>query len=213
MSVFKKSSLALSTPAPAPLPAANPQALVSLGGRKLHPDLKLFLDQKLFSLAAFHEALDQKDPNKIAILAGEAMIGFSEATGANDGSRINQIQYTTGGHSGDSWCMDYQQTRIGYAELALGVRSLLFLSGLCTAVWAKTPERCRISVGSQQPGDLLVYEHGTLITGHVATFVSPAPQPGSVLTTEGNCANAVRRNARPLLASGDLHLLGILRSF
>lgn len=99
---------------------------------------------------------------------------------------ISLFQSTVSRPMGQSWCLDFLQSCIAYVEDIYGIVSPLPATELCTALWGTAPNQCKGM--PRQPGDILVWELGNTIHGHVGLLIGET----SVLyqTVEGNTTNS-----------------------
>jgi hypothetical protein len=147
-------------------------------------------------------------------------IGIKEVTGNNDGVEVQMFQKAVDGKAqGEPWCMGFVQFCLQKTEASLNIRTNVFHSELCRAVWNKTPEKMH----SKEPkaGFIVIWQHGTTQAGHTG-IVTEVLDGGQFSTIEGNTGNGtgvvregdgVYRKTRSTKGSGDMTIMGFIDPF
>lgn len=191
--------------------------------RKIHPEMRKFLDEKLKGDALAAHAIKTRNPRLLMVRAASVCVGIVEATGKNDGRIIELIQKTSGGGKGDAYCMFACQTWIAYAEDMFQMKSPVFGSGHCLTVWNNTPAEHRVRF-IPLPGAIAIYRHGSTTNGHAETVIAADEGTfhavGANTTAGTNTAGSIVRDGggihfteRSMKPSGSMRLLGFLKPF
>lgn len=190
--------------------------------RKLMPALSVFIQNRI---ACTLDQLKTLTKTKVFIYGVTAMSGVTEATGNNDGTQVNEIQATEGDSTGASWCMDTVQSIIRFVELVFGVTSGVFSADNCVEVFNKSLPENKISAADwakTQPGDIIIFEHGSTSEGHTEVLLSTPDELGLAISIGGNTTpgagysghDGVFTKIRPMTSPiGDMHIIGFLRPF
>jgi hypothetical protein len=191
--------------------------------RELEKEMFDYLEKKLAKNGLYQDALKRKDPRTIMGLAAMALVGIQEATGRNDGKMVKLIQLTVGGANGEPWCAALVMTCIAFAEEKTGIKSEVFPSELCYAVWTKTPKRLRVKKIPAQFA-IAIWKDVGKTTGHMEFVVScdgvnfqgvggntsGTVDPSQPVNREGN---GVFYTSRSMKSSKTRELLGFIRPF
>lgn len=156
-------------------------------GRQLEPKLKAKTLAKLKNNGIAQAAIAAKDARTFFIECAKAWVGTKEATGRNDGEDIELFQETIGGHSREYWCMSFVQSMLALAEEVCGVKSPVYASELCSAVWAKTPVKQRVKT-HPLAGAIIIF--GDIKNGKVQS----TGHTEILLSSDGNTIQAVGGN-------------------
>jgi hypothetical protein len=114
--------------------------------RRIKPELIVVIDKKLsdngFEQKAL-KAIEDKDARNLLIYAAEACVGEMEHGADNHGAFVELCQRTVDNRAeGESWCMCFIQSIIGYVEEKLNVQSPIYADESCLEVWQKSPDEC-----------------------------------------------------------------------
>lgn len=181
---------------------------------KLEPDLIKYLDNKLKDNVPFQKAVIEKDPRAIMVLAAEAMVGFKEKTGKNDGKEIVWIQETYGNAVNEPYCIAGVMTCVAYAVYKTGIPHKLFETESSHALWFKTDVEQRVK-NVPLPGAVAVWQdvdakgkfkgtgHGEIVrfadettSSNVGFNTSGTTKPGATVNREGNGVYYTVRNRK-----------------
>lgn len=128
----------------------------------------------------------------VAVAAQE--IGVQEATGRNDGSRVEAYLAYTGLGKGHAWCAAFASWCYGQAGLSAPCNA--WSPALFPIARRYTGQQIR--EGSIQPADLFgIYNRGLRRIDHVG--IVQKMERNWILTVEGNVANQVLSKRRPVL--------------
>lgn len=176
--------------------------------RFLSPRLKEFLDNEIPEKIT--------DPTELLLKSAESCVGIMEEGSDNHGKMIEAFQATIGGACGESWCLSFVQSIIGYVEDRLGVSCDLHLTEHCLTLWDKTSKDSKFK--DPIPGDLVLWRYGETTKGHVGIVlkndfkvISTAEGntgPGGIVERNGD---GVYKKIRAKIGTSNMHLLGYIR--
>jgi hypothetical protein len=192
--------------------------------RHIEPKLVTWLEEKMTSMGAYHDALQRKDARTIYLLANMACIGVRETTD-NAGPLVELLQKTIGDSGHEAWCMAQQQSCVAFAEQVTGVKSLLYASEGCLEVWEESPHEMRVQ-SIPLPGALTIWQHGTSWQGHCGCTGTYNPRTHIFESFEGNTTGGLDakgqiirdgggsyRAMRAASGTGNMRVKGWLRPF
>lgn len=193
---------------------------IEKNGRQLNKTMIDYLEGKLKNNAMYLDALKRNDARMIYSLVVEACVGITEATGRNDGKMVEAIQDTIGKAEGEPWCMALQQTGIAFAEYKTGIKSPIYPSELCYAVWHKTPKKQRVKYHPLR-GAMAIWNDKGTTRGHTEMVLSADNKNFQAVggNTSGSTGtvkregNACVYTVRPMKTTGKRQLLGFLKPF
>jgi len=118
---------------------------------------------------------------------------------------------------GEPWCAAFMM----YCAIAVGLRHgrepSLYPSELCTAIWNKSPEECRLE--KPIPGSVVIWGHPGTIRGHTGIVESVDFSNNTMITIEGNTSggkgkpDGVHRKNRSTKGDPGMYVLGFLNPF
>lgn len=157
-------------------------------------------------------------PQKLFLMALDAMVGLHEQGGNNCGKMVEAIQHTVGKAEKEPWCMGLIQTAVAYAEKKTNRRCSLPVSEGCTATF-EAAEKLNLTVKDPIVGDLIIWKYGDTWKGHVGCIIEDGDQ--FVRTIEGNTSpeekginregDGVYHKLRSLKGAGAMKVLGFIR--
>lgn len=170
--------------------------------RQLEPELRDYILAKIAALPsndvadlgrprhiAATNALAQRDPRALFILAMKSFVGIREVGGDNRGRLVQLLQSTVGDPEREAWCMSTVQSALAFVEVTLGVTSPIAVSEHCLTVWRQTPVAQRVKF-APLPGAICIWRHGSSDAGHTGATITPyVNRIGSLV--EGNTTNGV----------------------
>lgn len=143
--------------------------------RVLPPELKTYLDGKVISKP-------DATPDVVIQQAASACVGITEQGGDNKGKWVELFQSTLSEPSSQSWCMDFVQSCIAYAEVTKGVVSGLAATEGCLDLWNKSSATHQVKKPIK--GDIVIYQMGNTEKGHCGIIIGE--DGDRWLTIEGN---------------------------
>lgn len=175
-----------------------------------------YLDAKLAPNGLAQHAIDIKDARLVFGLAAESCVGIHESGGNNKGPLVEAIQRSIGKAQRQSWCMDFVECMLAYAELKTGIESPIFPSESCLEVWNKTPLFKRVKVSPLKYAIILWRHDNDPGHGHTGIVIEPV-KDSHLLVVEGNTpgsnGDGVFLKRRDWIRNGDLKTLGFLKPF
>ncbi len=191
--------------------------------RKIEPKMVAYLDAKLASNGLAQLAIQEKDARTLFVCAAEACVGIKEKTGNNDGTYVELIQETIGGHDREPYCMAAVQTWLAYAELKCEAISPIYPSEHCMTCWRETDGAQRVKK-SPLKGAIIIWKHDGGDHGHTGIVHEPYQSwmfaieanttggidPGGEIVREGQ---GIYRTKRAKGKVGSMNLMGYLRPF
>lgn len=191
--------------------------------RTLHPDMIKYLDGKLAKNGLAQDAIKRKDARLLFVLAAQACVGITEATGRNDGKMVKLIQETVGNAAGEPWCMALVQTCLAYAEATCGVVSPIVVTEHCQTAWTQTPRAQRVKI-NPLAGAVAIWGDVGKSSGHTEivlsadekSFASVGGNTSGALTKGGEVnrdGNACVYATRSRASTKKRKLLGFLKPF
>lgn len=194
-------------------------------GRVIETALVHLIDKALANNSAAQNALAARDPRALFIQVMKSFVGIRERTGNNDGTEVELLQETIGGHSHEAWCMSTVQSALAYVEVKLGIASPIAHSEHCLTVWSQTPKAQRVK-SIPAAGAIVIWQHGTSMSGHTGITTLYSVSGGYMRCVEGNTTSGLRPDGsieregggvyetkRDTHANGDMKVIGFLKPF
>lgn len=187
--------------------------------RKLDPSTQAFITERILKNNA---SPSNFKPHELVALAGIALTGIGEQGGDNRGYWVDRFLSTIGLAPGNPWCMALIQTLVSYAEKISSTKSLLAEGGHVLTIFNESQNIMLPSPAIAQLGDLICFQHGDTLQGHVEVIVHNF---GGFLfsTVGGNTSSGIGVNRegdgvysqiRPATGKvGQMRVKGILRPF
>lgn len=150
-------------------------------------------------------------------------LGTRESGGNNHGPEVEMFQRAVDGvASGEPWCMCFVQYCVKVVTNRFGIINKLYRSEHCLTVWNSTPLACRVALDDVQPGDIVIWQHGSTTSGHTGIIEAVNRDTYghivSLRTVEGNTSDAsmregdgVYRRVRSPYNNGTMKVRGFLR--
>lgn len=147
-------------------------------------------------------------------------IGIKEATGKNDGVEVEMFQKAVDNKaSGESWCMAFVQFCLQQVEAIENIRTNMFASEHCLAVWNKTPVEMRKV--HPFPGYVAIWQHGDTTQGHtgIVTELIDADHFATIEGNTGSGAGVIRdgdgvyKRTRSVHGAGTMKVVGFIDPF
>jgi len=153
--------------------------------RSLPVDLREFFD-------GLNLVTDNCTPTDLLMRTAAACVGIKEEGGDNKGRMVELFQRVVGTPMRQSWCMDFMQACINYAECVKGVRSPLIATEGCLALW----NACHVeySVVAPEPGDLIIWQLGDGPHGHVGIVMGQDELHYETIEGNTSDSNVLDRN-------------------
>lgn len=117
------------------------------------------------------------------IKEAQKWIGIHEHTGKNSLGVDSFRKAVDSCAIGEPWCAAFVAYCVRAVALRRKVNYSIFLSELCTAMWEKTPSRCKSSKPSV--GAIIIWNYPGAIHGHTGIITSIS-KDGMLTTIEGN---------------------------
>lgn len=174
-------------------PIATTKPLSGRHARHLHPDLRIKIESKLYSLDELK--MKRTDEQVIAVATALDALAIREVGGNNMGHDVGIIQSIIGQVSeqgtGDAWCMSTVQCIVAFIEDLNQIASPILASESCLEVWHDA-EAKGLGLSRPEIGSFFIAEHGNSGLGHTGTIVG---LNGSQMHTfEGNTGNGSLRD-------------------
>jgi hypothetical protein len=126
-------------------------------------------------------------------------VGVREATGRNDGPRVEAYLRAVGLPKGNPWCMAVHVWSFAQVTDVIPIARTGLVRGVWNHALAQQPHGTRYrvapSIAWTATGDLLIWGYLTSTSGHVERQVS-AGQAGWVVTAAGNTTSGSSGNQR-----------------
>jgi len=162
--------------------------------RRLHPELRVLLEQKVFPGGNIPNFWHQKELAKVAIALGEALLSMKirEVGGNNKGYLVSLLQdvigiFKTGG-TGDAWCKSAMQVIIAFIEDFYGVESPVLASEHCMTVNNAAKKVPGLWTEACEVGTMFEFQNGTSQSGHTGLVKSKTAT--TMITLEGNTGDS-----------------------
>ena len=181
--------------------------------RKLHPNLEQFFYEHCAEFIRLHP----KDPAALLTFAAMTCVGIAESGGDNKGHFVEYFQKTYGDAHGESWCMGFVESVVGFGGAGHGP-SPLFASESCLEVWARSPHDMRTP--EAVPGSIIIWQYNKTWQGHTGVVLSAMGE--IIKTVEGNTSagpginrngDGVYSRGRSKTPVGSLQIVGFLNPF
>jgi hypothetical protein len=200
--------LQLQSEAPVVLPPTKPDQPVlpitkdckrsKANTRKLHHEMRMYLEKKLFSVSIPQAFLD-RDWRRMAIMVVKAFEGIKEEGGNNRGYYVGLLQSTIGADTltgdGAAWCMSTMQTLIAFLEDYLQEESPVPASELCTYVMNHAKKVPGLwFTGTPEIASIIIWQNGTTIYGHTGLVRDYKAGAKTMQTSEGNTGSGNNRD-------------------
>jgi hypothetical protein len=145
--------------------------------RKINPDLKAYLDEKLGVEVIADDAVT------LMIKAATVLIGITDDT---DPRAVDWFRDTVAKPQGEAWCSDFVQSCIAYVEAVKGIVSTVAASEGVLDMWDKS--RAENAATPAARGDIVIWRLGKTVEGHCGLITAI----DSLLyeTIEGNTSDA-----------------------
>lgn len=190
--------------------------------RKINPELEAYLDRKLASFGASHDAIRKKDARLVMQYAALSLVGLRES-GTNRGREVLWMSDTIGPPDAIPWCMALVQSCIAYAEEKTGILSPVKATEHVMTCWRDTPKEYRVRF-FPLPGAIVIWNHIGSDRGHTGILLETEAM--DFLTVEGNTSagidtrdevvregDGVYKVRRKFGKIGNMQLMGFIRPF
>lgn len=156
--------------------------------RKIGDALYYEFEGRLALVAQAQNCIYQKDARGLLMEAARCMIDLVEYEDVpHQHDLIDPMHEVAGSSSGESWCMGFVQSCIGYVERKLKIASPIHRSGNCVAVWERTDPGQRV-IAIPLGGAIAIWQHvDDPDQGHVAI----------VRDCDGTVMNTIEGNTMP----------------
>lgn len=151
--------------------------LVGKKGRKLHPTLRVLMEEKIFPNGRIPDAFIDQDVQQMVILTsiGLESLAIREVGGNNRGNKVGLIQDIIGPYAsngtGDAWCMSTVQVVIAFIEDFIGVESPVLDSEGVTVTWKAAQKIPGLFTETPEVGTAFALQYGTKWQGHTGTVL------------------------------------------
>lgn len=201
------------------------QDLAGKQDRKLHPTMRLLMEDKIFPGGEIPSCFKNKSIQECYSYVMEKMAELSifEKGGNNKGELVGYVQGVTGkytqGGNGDAWCLDYCQCGIALIEDYFKKESPVIGSAHCMTTLREAKKIEGLVSEECEVGTLALAQNGKSSSGHAMAVVAITSKT-KMKTSEGNTSVGNIRDgdgsgikSRNQITNGSLVTRGFVRLY